>query len=236
MKKNAMLKIAAILLVAVLLTTCAISATFAKYVTSDKVETEKATVAKWGVSVTAEVANGDFFKESYAATIDGESETVVSATTDVIAPGTKCDNALVLEIKGAPEVAMTIDTSKLAVDLEGWTVDLDGDGNSEPYMPVVFTVDIYEKEGVKKSSEPMTAAEINDYFDTLGTSLNTAGEKYIAPSTEGVYRKVVISWAWAYEVTGNNEKDTYLGDHSDANTISIGGTVSVSQYGIDSAI
>ena len=63
MKKNAMLKIAAILMVAVLLTTCAISSTFAKYVTSDSYS-DTARVAKWGITLT--VSQDKMFADNYS--------------------------------------------------------------------------------------------------------------------------------------------------------------------------
>lgn len=50
MKKNKIMRIASVLLVAVILTTCAISGTFAKYVTSGS-GSDTARVAKFGVTV-----------------------------------------------------------------------------------------------------------------------------------------------------------------------------------------
>ena len=61
MKKNKMMRIASVLLVAVILTTCAISGTFAKYVTSEN-GSDSARVAKFGVEVTA---NGSTFATEY---------------------------------------------------------------------------------------------------------------------------------------------------------------------------
>ncbi len=58
--KNKMMRIASILMVAVLLTVCAVSSTFAKYVTSVNVG-DAARVAKWGIVITAE--NTDLFAE-----------------------------------------------------------------------------------------------------------------------------------------------------------------------------
>ena len=70
MKKNAMLKIAAVLLVAVLLTTCAISSTFAKYVSSYESTAETARVAKWGLYVdTTSIGTQKLFFSEYN---DGE--------------------------------------------------------------------------------------------------------------------------------------------------------------------
>ena len=53
MKKNKTMRLASGLLVAVLLTTCAISGTFAKYV-SDATNSDTARVAKWSIEVEGE--------------------------------------------------------------------------------------------------------------------------------------------------------------------------------------
>ena len=111
MKKNKMLRIASILLVVTLLSTCVISGTFAKYVTRAK-GNDKARVAKWGVLVTVE---GNAFADKYAATDeayleDGGEYSVISSVEgeQVVAPGTsaeEADMALVATVKGTPEVA-----------------------------------------------------------------------------------------------------------------------------------
>lgn len=110
--KNKMMRIASVLLVAALITTCAISGTFAKYVT--KVEgTDSARVAKWGIVLTVD---GNAFAEKYAAedeeeylAADGEFSVVSSVEGEkVVAPGTNSelvDNYYVATVKGTPEVA-----------------------------------------------------------------------------------------------------------------------------------
>ena len=111
MKKNKMMRIASILLVVTLLSTCVISGTFAKYVTKAEGQ-DQARVAKWGVLVTVE---GNAFADKYAATdeayLEAEGEySVVSSVAgeQVVAPGTsaeEADLALVATVKGTPEVA-----------------------------------------------------------------------------------------------------------------------------------
>ena len=87
MKESKLPKLAALLLVLTLATTCFVSGTFAKYVSEGEGE-DAARVAKWGVKV--EIA-GDGFKTTYGkdevnANVDGP--TVVSSTTEkVVAPG-----------------------------------------------------------------------------------------------------------------------------------------------------
>ena len=113
MIKNKMMRIASVLLVAVLLSTCAISGTFAKYVTSDNVADE-ARVAKWGVAVTA---TGSRFAGEYNADTTGLKDSTDTAialsvkTSDsnkLVAPGTKNDSGMAFSITGTPEVAVNV--------------------------------------------------------------------------------------------------------------------------------
>ncbi|MBO4363300.1 MAG: hypothetical protein J5912_02835 [Clostridia bacterium] len=109
--KNKMMRIASILLVATLLTTCAISGTFAKYVTKASGE-DTARVAKWGIVLG--ISGGDAFDTQYPASDEayleaGGEYSVVSSNDDkVVAPGTSSEELemnLVATVKGTPEVA-----------------------------------------------------------------------------------------------------------------------------------
>jgi len=111
MKKNTVMRVFALILVLTLMSTCAISSTFAKYVTRAQGE-DVARVAKWGVVVSVD---GGAFADKYAATDkayldDGGEYSVVSSVEgeQVVAPGTsakEADMALVATVKGTPEVA-----------------------------------------------------------------------------------------------------------------------------------
>lgn len=85
MKKNTMMRLASALLVLVLLTTCAISGTFAKY-TSTANATDKARVAYWGWATDAtidfDLFDGEYDTVGDAATVDSENG------DNVVAPGT----------------------------------------------------------------------------------------------------------------------------------------------------
>ena len=89
MKKNTMMRIASILLVVTLLSTCVISGTFAKYVTKAEGE-DQARVAKWGIVFEVE---GDtaFAKQYKTDDTDAKADitySVVSQKDDnVVAPG-----------------------------------------------------------------------------------------------------------------------------------------------------
>jgi len=110
--KNKMMRIASILLVATLLTTCAISGTFAKYVTKASGE-DAARVAKWGIVL--DISGSSVFAEKYEATdeayLDADGEYSVESSVEgeaVVAPGTnatEADGKLVAHVKGTPEVA-----------------------------------------------------------------------------------------------------------------------------------
>ena len=111
MKKNRIMRVFSVLLALTLISTCAISGTFAKYVTRAEGE-DAARVAKWGVLVTVQ---GGAFADKYAASDeayleDGGEYSVVSSVQGekVVAPGTsaeEADMALVATVKGTPEVA-----------------------------------------------------------------------------------------------------------------------------------
>ena len=111
MKKNTMMRVASILLVAVLLTTSAISGTYAKYITTDSAKDE-ARVAKFGVVASIQ---GALFGPTYdAATANniiswGVNTETVSASdkANVVAPGTTGDT-LTFSVKGTPEVSTMV--------------------------------------------------------------------------------------------------------------------------------
>lgn len=110
MRKNKMMRAASGLLVATLLTTSAISGTFAKYTTSST-GTDSARVAKWGFNDTSSITLTDLFKTAYDTTVKSND------TTDVIAPGTAGSATFNFAYSGAtakPEVAYTF-----KVDTEG---------------------------------------------------------------------------------------------------------------------
>lgn len=102
MKKNNVMRIASALLVAVLLTTCAISGTFAKYTTTVS-GSSNARVAKWGFG-TGEISF-DLFDGTYE-----NVETDVNPEINVIAPGTSGSDTIVFDVDdqaAATEVAYT---------------------------------------------------------------------------------------------------------------------------------
>lgn len=120
MKKNKVLRLASVLMMACLLTTCVISGTFAKYVSTTSAQ-DKARVAYWGFKgATLEI--NDLFANAYDNT-DGKAtvkSTQIDPDTnekvDVIAPGT--EGSVTIQYKyakngdiEAPEVAYKFEVS-----------------------------------------------------------------------------------------------------------------------------
>lgn len=107
MKKNKMMRIASVLLVAVLLSTCAISGTYAKY-TSQITGTDSARVAKWAFQVEEKTASVDAnFTFDLFKTVndtDGNTETDITSSNGdrIIAPGTQGE--FTIDLKNASEV------------------------------------------------------------------------------------------------------------------------------------
>ncbi len=231
MKKNLMMRAASVLLVAVMLTTCAISGTFAKYVTADDVN-DSARVAKWGVEVTA---TGDLFAENYinaaggnVAATSGELTVISSAAPqdNVVAPGTKNETGMTFTIKGTPEVDTQVSVvvtvnknvflaqkTKLA---DMTTGDADVFNNDSVYYPVVFTLKNGADEILATGDITVIQAYLNGLTGTYNanTNLNTIKSTAdVSKDNDGTYK---LTWAWDYgnvaSDTGHDKQDTLLGN------------------------
>lgn len=194
MKKNRMMRIAAVLLVAVLLTTSVISGTFAKYTTA-VTASDEARVAAWGFgeSTTLEF---DLFSTNY-------DDTAVSSGTDnIIAPGTEQSETIRFEYadttgKGAPEVDYTV---KLEVVANETNIGDAIKGNTS--ITWVFN-------GTEYGTWDTMIAAINAYTEDVEANALPALE------TTGV----TIGWKWAYE--GNDTGDTAMGNATALETVKL---------------
>lgn len=136
-KKNYTMRIAAGVMTAALLSTCAISSTFAKYTTA-QTGTDSARVAKWDIQINStsmKTATTTFDFDLFDTTYDSDSsDTVKSSGTDnVIAPGTTGSFALVIENSSEVTATYAIDYTvtnsasipvKFSVDGTTWTDNL----------------------------------------------------------------------------------------------------------------
>lgn len=219
MKKNTMMRLASALLVLVLLTTCAISGTFAKYVTANDAE-DGARVAKWGVNFSlTKTDDKDLFTAEYAENNAAQSSGVsVKAYNGdkLVAPGTSGNliTFAVTEEADAPEVSYEV-TFKITDGAK--TVQLKQ--GSETYEPIVWTVKLGENAVATYTLEEMIRAiegykfyyNVGDgkYYEWNGTAYEATGSD-VAPS-------VTVNWAWDFDANGagtNDVKDTLLGDYA----------------------
>ena len=209
MKKNVMMRVASALLVAVLMTTCAISGTFAKYTTS-ATGSDSARVAKWGIEITGLSATNAMFADVYK---NGESEVVVKAETKVVAPGTS-GNFGTITIAGDPEVAFET-VYDVSFDLgDNWKVE------GVEYCPIVFKVN--------STSFKLGVGGIDSIEDLENAVIEAVEDLSATYDTEGsVNETITVEWEWAF--TGNDDaKDTILGNSFNA-TINFAITCSVNQ-------
>ena len=177
MKKNKMMRVASVLLVAVLLTTSVISGTFAKYTTQDSAG-DNARVAKWGVELqVAGLMYGDHYAAgtvapSAYATANTATVTADAQGTKVVAPGTKNDDGISFSLNGTPEVSGVI-TAEIAYENiylmtgEYGVMIKRGTVSEADYTAVMALADATEKYYVKSGS---------DY--TLATAWAAATEYY----------------------------------------------------------
>lgn len=217
-KKHWTLRAAGLLFALVLITSCFVGGTFAKYVTS-KSASDSARVARFGVEITA--ADDTAFKTAYdtndTAAGVGVSSVISSIGTSgtrdkVVAPGTGEDDAATLSITGKPEVAVHVELTMSGMDVflkAGDHPDLTATSPTakfnltDKYYPVVFT--LKQNSAELKSG---TISDINAYLASL--------PKDFAPGTDlgtefGTY---TLSWEWAFEdstIGKKDQADTLLG-------------------------
>ena len=205
MKKNKFLRLASILMMACLMTTCVISGTFAKYTTADSAS-DTAHGAKWGISLKVD---GDdvLYNEDKAG---NEVTGLKVEANDLAAPGTYQKLATVA-LTGQPEVAYEIKVD-VSLELTGWMVD------GDEYCPLVFTVDgtQYKIDNtittVDKLEEAIEVAIINAITgasETTSTGTFTKGFN-AGEAVPDTANQVLIDWTWAF--AGDDAKDTKLGN------------------------
>ena len=158
MKKNRMLRIASVLLVAVLLSTCAISGTFAKY-TSTFNGSATATVAKWDVTVAEETQTFTVDFSNTAKEIGGASADA-EVKAGVIAPGTQ--GSFTIEVTNNSEVVVE------------YSVEL---GNTTT-LPITFTVaQVQSQQIAMGQTATITVNWVWPFDGTAATDMELAGDE-----------------------------------------------------------
>ena len=220
-KTGKTMRVAGLLLALVLVTSCFVGGTFAKYVTSGT-GGDHAKVAKWGVKVEAH-ETGDIFASTYDGIAGQENTVIAGGEYKVIAPGTKKDDAVVVTLSGKPEVAVNVTYNADSFALTGkWEykyTDSRGTEHTEFYCPLTFKI-IGMVNGVE-TTETINCLEKSS-ADAVKTAVETALAKFNAsyPAGTDLSTKVngglKISWEWPFEggagTKQTDAKDTYLGD------------------------
>ena len=223
MKKNRFLKVASAMIILCLITTCAVSATFAKYTTAGSA-TDQARVAKWGVEVTMDADPA--FANEYSKTTNVITVKSVD-DANVVAPGTsssEVDGGLKFAITGKPEVKTNIDIAftvtsdvylKAGTYYDGTKATKETDGVksyatfnlAKDYYPVVFTLKQTKAAGATVNVELATGnlatikAFLDDYSD--------GPDNIYAPNTD-LGAEFELTWEWAFGT--NDAADTLLGN------------------------
>lgn len=212
MKKNKMMRLAAILLVCVLMTTSVISGTFAKY-TSSATVTDKARVAYWGFGKAAAI-EFDLFDGEYDGTVDSEDG------DNVVAPGT--DKTATF---GFAYTDNTNDAIKAPEVDYAFEVDATITGD---YDSLDANVNFYWTLDGKNYN---TAADLLAAIEKLdGDKDYEAGQ---LPTGFGVNDTHTIGWAWKFGtgVEDEDEADTAMGNADPLENIEI--TIKITATQVD---
>lgn len=230
MKKNKMMRLASLLLVMVLMTTCIIGGTFAKYTTS-VTSSDSARVAYWGFQSANSMNLTGLFKDAYDGTVDSVDG------KDVIAPGTS----------GSTTFAFAWDEETTAWD--GAKVNVTG-----PEVAYEFTVAVEENCDALIKANPNIQWQLDEngygtwdemIADIKALSGDASGTHEYAPNTlptafTAADTVHTISWQWIFETadvngTEDNEMaiqdaaDTAMGNAAELDDCSITITITATQ-------
>lgn len=211
MKKNKAMRLASALLVLTLLTTCAISSTFAKYVTKAE-GTDTARVAKWGFEGGSTIAITDLFKTAYDQNVQGAA--------DVIAPGTTNNATFGFTYGGAtgttaPEVAYTFEISTTGSTCDQAIIDnaniqwkLDN-GDWGTWGALLTAIEALDGNKTENKYAPNVLPEA---FNTAGANEHT------------------VSWQWVFNTNDDADvADTTMGNAADLADVTLKITVTATQ-------
>lgn len=162
--------------------------TYARYLTSQNVPTQTATVANWGFVVSANASN--LFSHAHnngtQVTVSSGATTVdvQSSSENLVAPGTS--GQLSFSINGTAEVL-----SELDVTLNGQEIHLTKTDGNVVYSPVKWT--LKKDSNVVDNLQDKSLKEIANYLDEKFDKRIAANESF---ALNGNY---TLSWAWALE-------------------------------------
>lgn len=224
MKKNFMMRAASALLVAVLLSTCTISGTFAKYVTEGSAS-DSARVAKFGVVVTGTTgaANQAFAMEYGTDDAIYGGAVTVAASENLVAPGTSGTFSDFV-ITGIPEVATRVTYTANFNIGDQWKVsstinNVEDTGYEVSrnvfYCPIIIKI---KGDGVNQLIHGLNFDKKENFEDAVENAIKAVTNDY-APNVAPSDANLTIEWEWAFDKNSSNAHslnndvyDTQLGD------------------------
>lgn len=211
--KNKFLRTAVILTALVLMTSCFVGSTFAKYVTAGNAE-DSARVAKFGVIISA---SDEAFSSEYKTDDDEYSETLsVISAEKVVAPGTEGSFATI-ELLGTPEVAVEV-----SYDFEISASDMWKNESGEFYFPINININGIVFVGSAYNSLGNLNSDIDNFIKRSYSDVQYAAGTDLG-SLNSDFTKLDVSWSWDYTLNPdylpinakqNDVDDTYLGDQA----------------------
>jgi len=222
-----MMRIASVLLIAVLMTTCVISGTFAKYVTSAN-GTDSVRVAKWGFiaeddNASSAIVLDELFKSAY-----NDDEVAGEDDADIVAPGTTNSVNFMFLYGGDANVAAPEVAYSFAVDC---TITGDVDAlNENPNFKWTLDGQEYANTAALITAVKTLSGEADGSADYAPGVLP---ENFY--SAENTYAKTHnIGWVWAFETAGDgmaaqDGTDTAMGNDTDLDEITITITITATQ-------
>lgn len=215
MKNNKMMRLAAIVLMLTLLTTCAISGTFAKYVSTASGE-DTARVAKWDFKVNNTTANtSNTFTFDLFATVCDTNTT--SDDTDVKDTGADGKTLIAPGTWGYADIVLN-NTSEVSAK---YAIAF---GNTNTDIPLEFVV-VSDASGEAECPATGWKTDLTD-FDIAASADTTI-------TVDGSAETVRVYWRWAIGASDDvndttNKNDTTLGLAGTAE-VTLSATVTVTQ-------
>lgn len=216
MRKSKTMRAAMILLVLVLITSCFVGSTFAKYVATASASST-ARVAYWGFNSTETVELGLFDFED-AGILDGE--------TNLIAPGSEHE----IELKLVPKVENADKAPEVA-----YKVQIDTNNSVSPTYDTFGGTDGRIEWHITVGDETTTYTTWSAFIKGIGALDGNAsgygsyapGEK--APILFGGDNTVKIGWKWVFEKYDTNSPYMLLTENDATDTLT--GNKALTSYG-----
>lgn len=236
MKKNKMMRVAAVMLVCVLLSTSIISGTFAKYVTQTSAS-DTARVAKFGVALAT---GGTLFGQQYQKhdTTDTEIPSTIENTVivdteindKIVAPGTSSNDlnggtdtykGLTFSVTGKPEVAVKVSFSVATTGDNAWKDIVLPTGNNYRDYTVYpadgtfnVTADYHPLKFTlcDKNNDPITVGSdtLEDVtLETIVNYLNGTDSDLYFPANTNLANELghyTLYWKWDFYVDDTTDK------------------------------